>query len=52
MKYLVLGWFIISCIWVKAQSDNCATATVINLDATGNACVTGTTANATSSNVF
>jgi len=52
MKYLVLGLIIISSICVKAQSDNCATATVINLDATGNACVTGTTANATSSNTF
>ena len=35
-----------------SQSDNCATATVINLDASGQACVTGTTVNATSSNTF
>lgn len=35
---------------INAQSDNCATATVLTLDATGNVCVTGTTINATSAN--
>ncbi|PHR42956.1 MAG: hypothetical protein COA32_16850 [Fluviicola sp.] len=35
-----------------SQSNNCNTATVINLDNNGDACVNGTNANATSDNTF
>jgi hypothetical protein len=35
---------------INAQSDNCNTATVVNLNAAGNACTSGTTALATTSN--
>ena len=44
--------FFILFSWVNSfsQSDNCATATVLSLNAAGNVCVTGSTVNATSSN--
>jgi acyl-coenzyme A synthetase/AMP-(fatty) acid ligase len=35
-----------------SQSNNCNTATVINLDSNGDACANGTNANATSDNTF
>ena len=54
MKQKII-WILIAFSFINgfyAQSDNCATATVVNLDASGNACVNGTTINATSANTF
>lgn len=50
-KLFILVAFILSTEFIVAQSDNCATATVLTLDAAGNVCTTGTTTNATSANV-
>ncbi len=53
MKKIILSLFgLIFSIGLFAQSDNCATATVVTLDPAGQACVTGTTVNATSANTF
>ena len=49
--YVIIG-FLFFTNFLFAQSDNCATATIINLDANGNACVNGTTTNATSDNIL
>ena len=48
---LVIVAFTIVSLISFGQSDNCATATVINLDASGDACVLGTTVGATSANI-
>ena len=50
-KLLLSAILLFSVCLTYSQSDNCATATVVNLDATGNACVNGTTVNATTANV-
>jgi hypothetical protein len=52
MKLKIFSAILLSLIAFTAnsQSDNCATATVLTLNAAGNVCVTGTTVNATSSN--
>ncbi len=52
LKLLIFSLFLIAYNSHVAQSDNCATATVITLNANGNACVNGTTTNATSSNTL
>ena len=48
--YIFLFFILFSWLNIFSQSDNCATATVLTLNAAGNVCVTGTTVNATSSN--
>ena len=51
LKLIISGLFVVVTSFLFAQSDNCATATVLTLDANGNVCTTGTTTNATSANV-
>lgn len=52
MKKLIIGLLCIGSISSFAQSDNCVTATVINLDANGDACVNGTNVGATTDNIL
>ena len=49
--YIILFITSLICFQFFGQSDNCATATVVNLN-NGSACVNGTTVNATSANTF
>ena len=48
--YILLFSILFFGINTFSQSDNCATATVLTLNAAGNICISGTTVNATSSN--
>ncbi|PCI96695.1 MAG: hypothetical protein COB15_09320 [Flavobacteriales bacterium] len=49
LKLLLSTVFVVATQFLVAQSDNCATATVLTLNAAGNICIPGTTVNATSS---
>ena len=50
-KALIFIVFTVSSFILFGQSNDCATATVLDLS-TGNACITGTTVNATSANIL
>ncbi|MGE0562408.1 MAG: PKD domain-containing protein, partial [Flavobacteriales bacterium] len=52
MRKLVMLPLLIMVINGFAQSDNCVTATILNLDAAGSGCATGTTVGATSENIM
>ncbi|MCB0379821.1 MAG: gliding motility-associated C-terminal domain-containing protein [Flavobacteriales bacterium] len=52
MKKLIILPLLLLIINGFSQSDNCVTGTILNLDATGNGCATGTTTGSTSENIM
>ena len=51
-KYILSAILIVSVLFGYSQSDNCVTGTIINLDAAGSGCETGTTVGSTSENIM